>query len=428
MRMKKILSCILVLVLLASVVPLAVTPAGAISEKKILCDDGDNELTKAELVNAILPYMLDEGTHTLDDVGDAAWVYAYWDGKPKTIVDSSDRTVTIYRPLERIVSNMGYFTIEPLRVLKVPGVIVGLEEYSIGTNTYGFLPSGPNFGIYFEEFVDVQSIGSWSGADMEEVFNLEPDAFLAMPLFAYEKTVEDCELVDLPVFGFYFAVATVSMETYPEEITKLGYLFDKEEEAEEYRDWYENILNIIKEGVEKIPEEDRPKVYVEDETPYSTFDRSNRIGFSGGKNIFPDIPYGNIDKEAVVYLDPDIIIKRAPGGDITGWHVDDTTEIEKIREEIMSRDILQNVTAVKTGKVYVLSDYFSAGYFYPGSRNFLQNLYWAKWFHSELHPEVFEDLDPKVIHQEYLTMQRLDIDLDKQGVFVYHPTKNPDGN
>jgi len=48
--MRKISACIL-LVLLASVVPLAITSAAAY-EKKIPCDaDGDNELTKEELVN-----------------------------------------------------------------------------------------------------------------------------------------------------------------------------------------------------------------------------------------------------------------------------------------------------------------------------------------------------------------------------------------
>jgi len=42
--------------------------------------------------------------------------------------------------------------------------------------------------------------------------------------------------------------------------------------------------------------------------------------------------------------------------------------------------------------------------------------YLAKLFH----PEEFEDLDPKAIHQEYLTkFQGLDYDLGKEGVFVY---------
>jgi iron complex transport system substrate-binding protein len=38
------------------------------------------------------------------------------------------------------------------------------------------------------------------------------------------------------------------------------------------------------------------------------------------------------------------------------------------------------------------------------------------------------DIEPKATHQEYLTrFQGLDIDLDKKGVFVYHPEEHPDG-
>lgn len=44
--------------------------------------------------------------------------------------------------------------------------------------------------------------------------------------------------------------------------------------------------------------------------------------------------------------------------------------------------------------------------------------YMAKWFY----PELFEDLDPQAIHQEYLTeIQGLDYDLNEHGVFVNPP-------
>jgi len=42
--------------------------------------------------------------------------------------------------------------------------------------------------------------------------------------------------------------------------------------------------------------------------------------------------------------------------------------------------------------------------------------YTAKWFY----PELFEDLDPKAIHQRYLTeFQKFDYDVYEHGVFVY---------
>jgi len=118
----------LALVLLASALPMAITPVAAVYEKKIPCDaDANNELTKEELVNAILPYMLGEGSYTLDDVGDAAWVYAYWDGKPKIITDSAAREVTIYRPIERTIG----IEAGALRLLVYPDatdMVIGVEE------------------------------------------------------------------------------------------------------------------------------------------------------------------------------------------------------------------------------------------------------------------------------------------------------------
>ncbi|MCD4845669.1 MAG: hypothetical protein K8R25_14400 [Methanosarcinales archaeon] len=56
---------------------------------------------------------------------------------------------------------------------------------------------------------------------------------------------------------------------------------------------------------------------------------------------------------------------------------------------------------------------FMAG---SGCRHFLQVPYQAKW----LHPELFENMDLKALHQQYLTeFQGLDIDLDEKGVFIY---------
>ena len=114
---------------------------------------------------------------------------------------------------------------------------------------------------------------------------------------------------------------------------------------------------------------------------------------------------------------PVIIIKLA-SWKVGGYGVDanDTVELKEAREEIMSRDILQNVPAVKDKKVYIITVHLVNFYPVSGCRDFIKVAYMAKWFY----PELFEDLDPRAIHQEYLTrFQGLDIDLNKKGVFVY---------
>ena len=179
-------------------------------------------------------------------------------------------------------------------------------------------------------------------------------------------------------------------------------------------------MDSIKEKVEKIPAENKhkPKVYFESSKSYSVVgDKHQDVEAAGGENIFEE--RGAVDPEAVIDRNPDIIVKVALLS-ASGYRLDsdDTTEIEKVKEEIMNRPELQNVKAVKEGRVYVISCRIVP--WGPASigacRALLQNAYLAKWFH----PELFEDLDPKAIHQEYLTrFQGLDIDLDEKGVFAY---------
>ena len=87
------------------------------------------------------------------------------------------------------------------------------------------------------------------------------------------------------------------------------------------------------------------------------------------------------------------------------------TEMKEFREKIMSRPAWKNINAVKNERVYILAWGLSSG-----PHALVTTAYLAKWFY----PELFEDLDPKAIHQEYLTrFLHLDYDLGEHGVFAY---------
>jgi iron complex transport system substrate-binding protein len=415
-RMKKIISCVLVMVLLAFTVLLAITPAAA-QQAGIPCDDGDNELTKDELVDAILPYMLEEGgALTLDEVGDAAYVYAYWDGEPKTVIDTRERSVTIYRPIERIICPYSG-NIETLRSLKAKDIIVGIGSVSEP--------------VFFPEFDETPLIGSMWDPDVEAILNLHPDAVIlhSMSTGGWGAALEAAHAVLESAGVTVLRFNTNQADIYLEEVEKLGDLLDKQEEAEALVSFYNGIVDSIEETAAGIPPEDKPTVYFESSSPYSLSGAHSYIEETGGENIFPDMD-GTIDKEEVAKRNPDIILKgiwgaSGAGGRFTlagGYELDagDTASLEEVWDEIMDRDELQNVTAVKKGRVYVMTSRVLC--FMPGSgcRHFLQRAYQAKWFSYQKHPELFKDLDPKALHQEYLTrFQGLDIDLDRKGVFVY---------
>ena len=201
-----------------------------------------------------------------------------------------------------------------------------------------------------------------------------------------------------------------------EELMKLGYIFDKKNEAEELIDFYEDVLSTIEEKVSQIEESEKPRVYLEFPTAYKSVctDVSwhQTCVMAGGINIAADLcdGYGfpEVDPEWVMEQNPDVIIRTGTGG----YSTDDPSKMIDKRNEILNRPELVNVAAVKDGRVYI-AHYYGVGSF-PDYIIF--TAYMAKWFH----PELFEDLDPQAIHQEYLTeFQGLDYDLNEHGVFVY---------
>ena len=340
-------------------------------------------------------------------------------GKEKeiTIVDLADRVVTVKKPVERLVITWRG-QLEIPRSLKIePDRVVGVESW---------IQQG-DYKIFFAEYQDKPAIGSVWNPDGEAILELRPDAvfLIAFPGMrgpTVDVVADVLELAGITVVRVYGGVYG---ERIAEEAEKLGYILDKEAEADEFIDFYEGVVNSIKERVESIPEEDKPKVYFESPRYSTSGERSGHIEATGGKNIFEG-KSGKVDPEAVARLNPDIIVIRIPMmNEIGGLGTDDTTEFKELRDELMSRPELQKVTAVKTGKVYVLSNFLTGSGPQGGCRSFVQDAYQAKWFN----PTYFEELYPKAIHQEYLTrFQGLDFDLDKHGVYVYHPVEHPDGN
>ena len=423
MRTERILSIALVLLLLASVVPLAITPAAAVYEKKIPFAGEDNELTKDELVNdAILPYMLGEGNLKLDDVGDASWVYAYWNGNTKTIIDSEDKDVTFCRPIERLAYTSA-INLELLRAVKAP------TETIVGVGSTISSPGGRNhrYGVIFPEFRGLPVVDS---KDPETVFKLHPDAVVYTGTYGIAPSLDIRANFEAAGVTYMLFVGYTDPEDYKPIVRAFGDIFNNEDEAEEYIEWRDNYLNAIKEKVEEnIPVENRTRVYYEGgwvgHPAIGSYMYNNHIIAAGGVNIFSDIRappgYIELDLEELVKPErhPDVIVKMAWGG---GYGVDDISALRAERDRFMDEDLWKDIPAIKEGRVYPISnDICCCG---NSDKYFLAIPYLAKWFY----PELFKDLDPVAFHREYLTrFQGIDYDVSEHGVFVYHPEEHPEG-
>ncbi|OPY54597.1 MAG: corrinoid ABC transporter substrate-binding protein [Methanosaeta sp. PtaU1.Bin112] len=338
------------------------------------------------------------------------------DEKELTFVDSYGKNVTVHLPIERIaITWRGQ--IEMLRILGIDGDrIIGVDGH-VQQNK-----------LLFPEYQDKPSLGTVWQPDTEKILSLDPDVVFLIALSGSQgsSVVDDAakqiESAGIPVIRFWCGAAN-GYATIDEEIKLLGYIFDKRDNSSDFIEWRNGILNSIREKVESIPVEEKPAVYYETGSTTKNYTISfwedyPYISLAGGRNIFENISSSSVDPEVVVQENPDIIIKETQKGgyDSNAGEIDD---LRNVQEGVLKRSELLNTNAVKNNQVYVISQYIVPWGPASGCRgSFLQEVYLAKWFH----PEIFEDLDPQTIHQEYLTrFQGLDYDLESMGVFVYTP-------
>jgi iron complex transport system substrate-binding protein len=323
------------------------------------------------------------------------------DEKEISVIDESGKTVTIKEPLNRIVVCHAMFA-EVIKSLGADDKIVGIPTYM------------ENYTTFYPVLSKLATVGGASNPDTEAIVSLKPDLVIVYGNWA--ANLETDLLSVAPVLRLTYR----PFSTTDQDIMMLGYIVGKNKEAGQLIDFYQKQLTQIKQQVSTLAEDKKPRVYLE----YSDY-RTNSEGsgthemllMAGGRNIASGIdtdPNGVpfIDPEWVVKENPEIIMRRALKTDAScGYDEDDTAQMKALRENILSRPELANITAVKDGRVYCFSSDISTGLSY-----WLGIVYMAKI----LHPDMFPDLDPVEIHQEYLTrFQRLDFNLDEHGVFFY---------
>jgi iron complex transport system substrate-binding protein len=326
-----------------------------------------------------------------------------------TLVDSADRIVTVNKPVDRIVVHHPA-TAEGVKLLRAEDRVVGRQTYldEILFPKMIELPvtSGMGYEIYYEE-----------------VFELDPDIFLtaAIPYPGLEDVVATLE-PEITVVALNF----FEPHTLVENTKKLRYVLNTEEEGEEFIAWYEGVINDITEETAGLSEEEKPKVFYrfpgwtsEQLTTFTDHDPGTRYRFTiaGGINIAADLPgelVPEVDTEWLIEQNPDVVVASIqpfldPGS--FGYGVDDDSVAIATRDQIMAMDVFADSNAVSEGRVYLhYVDLMITPRFVVGIA------YWAKWFH----PELFSDLDPQAIHQEYLTdFMRIDYDLEEHGVFAF---------
>jgi len=312
-----------------------------------------------------------------------------------------ERNIAIYTPLKRIVV-LNTDVAEAIRALGAKDRIVGITD-TVEKQT-----------IFFPDISKKPVVGGWKEIDIEVVIRLEPNAVFAYKEWPGPEYLEDKLPPSIEVIRMDF----YKPETLRDEMNTLGYLLDEEENASKYLEWHDKYVNEIEDKVSGIPEDEKPKVFLDKSNVESIHERktySEGTGMhqlcekAGGKNIAADLEaaYPTVELEWILEQKPEVIVGLSRKG---GYETDNESGVEEEYERIIELPGFDNITAVEDERVYLMD---SSVPFAPGYPICLANM--AKWFY----PDEFEDLDPQAIHQEYVNkFCGIDYDVTKHGVFV----------
>jgi iron complex transport system substrate-binding protein len=372
-------------------------------------DEKDIAYVEGIIKGANAPTNLSDANYDgLVDAQDIDQIQKIIDGEDEeiTLIDSANRTVTIKKPIDRVITLGGYDT-EIMYMMGEQDKIVGIADwFAMQTYYKACLPKHSELPT-FETSADI---------DFERVIALNPDVLFTWHYYGNEIEAHLPNVIPVACFDFF------DPEIMREEMAKFGYLFNKKGwEKSYFEEFHDKYIDLIKAKTDGISDDMKPLVYSEKSSKaYNTFpDRAlkQKIETSGGKLMFSEVKtnrsYIEISPEEVISRNPDIIIKDASSrGPYTGYDIDDKQKPKPLRDEIMNRTELANVSAVKNGTVYILDVVLRSGPLYP-----VAVAYYAKIFH----PDLFKDLDPRKVHQAYLDCIGSNYGAEKHGVFVYPP-------
>lgn len=339
--------------------------------------------------------------------------------KKLTLIDDSGEIVTINKPVNKIIP---IFIEDAIRALGASDMVVGVgEDY--------YAKSDPT---YYPELSQKPSIGStWPDINVEKIIDLEPDLVIASIYTSKDMLDDHLNGTGIQIVRIYprneeelsiYSGEEIKWPSIREEMLKLGYVLGKADKAKEYVEWYDSIVNPIEEKIAKISNEDKPKVFLEDDSRGGTIERTSSAHIMGatsaGANVVgpgADQTTQTVSVEWIIGENPDVYVARLPDNNPTGgYNSDDGTDFKAYYDEIMGLPGFENINAVKNNGVHIISGQLTLKLAIP-----IGIAYQAKWYH----PELFSDLDPQALHQEFIDRfcPDLNFNVNEHGVFVYPP-------
>jgi len=294
-----------------------------------------------------------------------------------TLIDMADRIITIPYPIKRIVSP----SMDGIRTIVQLGdadKIVGVPSRLASENVR--LPA-----VVHPELAELPTVGWQDDAVLysELIASLEPDMIIGSASYADELQ----EKTGTPVVCLW-TQGCLDFDIY----RVMGTILGKERKVEDLISFADDKLSDVTDITSQIPEDEKPRVYMELYRNFITPIKYDPIDLAGGVNVAEDCvgDYSvQISKEQLIAWNPDIIVLQRM------WTKSDSSYSKAQVEDILADPDYQYLNAVLGGDVYHTIGH-SAGW--DPATGVVETIYMSKLFH----PDEFADVNMDVEGDEIL--------------------------
>ncbi|WP_321886985.1 ABC transporter substrate-binding protein [Paraburkholderia bannensis] len=329
---------------------------------------------------------------------------------PLTVTDLAGRTV-------RIPANPRRILLGESRLLSAVALLEGQKPLARIVGWQGDLPTmdPQTYDAYARKFPEIRTIpligkATEDSISDEKALALKPDVAIFSVAghgpSRYNALVKQLEATGTTVVFIDFRVHPLQ-NTLP-SIKLLGEVLHREPQADAYIQFYQQHLAAVESVVKTIPQNQRPKVFVDmlagvwDAGCCHTAGKGNFGEFvdaAGGRNIaaglLPGV-LGDISMEQVIASQPDVYIatgsRTKPGlaslrvGALTSEH-----DAQASLAQLVARPGFDTIKAIHDGRVHGIShNYYDSPY------NIVAIEAFAKWFY----PQQFKSLNVQATQDE----------------------------
>ena len=337
--------------------------------------------------------------------------------KPATIevTDMKGRTVMLPADIQRVVVTFNmeeYFAVAGEE--GIDKLVGWSHKYWEGRRQDAY----DAFTAVYPQLADIPDVGYNGDISIEAIISLQPDVVLASSTGANYNALEPAfdNLRAAGIECVFFDFHKQTAETHCQSVQLLGTILGQEERAQEIADFYTEQMSVVTERLADLPDEARPRVYMEFSMGPGQYGNTwseqmwgALIRTCGGTNIAAGMEGVSVDiaPEQVISANPEVIIFAcSPRNDVSdnivvGYSADEALAREHM-EAYKTRDGWANLDAVKNNRM--------GGLYHDLSRHIF-DFAGAQFLAKMIQPELFADLNPEANLAEFFE-RFMPVDLD----------------